>query len=58
MANATPLRAGANNGGTDKSELFLKVFGGEVLTAFETANVSLDKQIIRSISSGKSAQFN
>jgi len=55
MANATPLRVGSNNGGGDKDELFLKVYGGEVLSAFETANVSLDKQVIRTITSGKSA---
>ena len=58
MANATPLRVGSNNGATDKDELFLKVYGGEVLSAFETTNVTLDKQVIRTISSGKSASFN
>lgn len=57
MANATVQRFGANNGGGDKTELFLKVFGGEVMVAFEEANVSLDKHTIRTISSGKSAQF-
>lgn len=58
MANATAHRVGAVNGGADKTELFMKVFGGEVLTAFEEANKTLDKQTIRSISSGKSASFN
>ena len=57
MANATPLRIGANNGGSDKTELFFKVFGGEVLTAFEEANKTLDKHLIRTIDHGKSAQF-
>lgn len=57
MANATVNRIGANNGGADKSELFLKVFGGEVMTAFEESNVVLDKHMVRSISNGKSAQF-
>jgi hypothetical protein len=33
------------------------VFGGEVMTAFETQNKTLDKQTVRTISSGKSAQF-
>ena len=37
--------------------LFLKVFAGEVITAFETANSTLDKHLVRTISNGKSAQF-
>jgi hypothetical protein len=57
MANATVLRLGANNEGVDKRELFLKVFGGEVLTAFEETQVTVDKQTIRNITSGKTAQF-
>lgn len=57
MADATVLRIGANNGGSDKRELFLKVFGGEVMSAFEENNVVLDKHMIRTISSGKTAQF-
>lgn len=31
MANATPSRLGANNGGSDKDALFLKVFSGKSL---------------------------
>jgi len=57
MANATVNRFGAKNGDTDKTELFLKVFGGEVMAAFDEANVTSDKHVIRSIASGKSAQF-
>jgi len=57
MANATVNRIGAINGGGDKSEMFLKVFGGEVMTAFEESNVMQDKHMVRSIASGKSAQF-
>jgi hypothetical protein len=37
--------------------LFLKVFGNEVLTAFEEANVMKELHTVRTISSGKSAQF-
>jgi hypothetical protein len=37
--------------------MFLKVYAGEVLTAFEQASVTMDKHVIRSISSGISAQF-
>jgi hypothetical protein len=57
MSNATPSRLGAINGGSDKDELFLKVFAGEVLTAFAEKNVMMDKHTVRSIASGKSAQF-
>lgn len=47
---------GANNG-ADKLALFLKVFGGEVLTAFARTSVTTSRHMVRSISSGKSAQF-
>lgn len=57
MANATALRLGANNGASDKNELFLKVFGGEVMTAFDEINVMQDKHLVRTIASGKSAAF-
>lgn len=47
---------GANNA-QDKLALFLKVFGGEVLTAFARTSVTTSRHMMRSISSGKSAQF-
>lgn len=47
---------GSNNAG-DKLSLFLKVFGGEVLTAFARTSVTTSRHMMRSISSGKSAQF-
>ena len=37
--------------------LFLKVFANEVLTTFEETNVMKDLHTVRTISSGKSAQF-
>ena len=37
--------------------LFLKVFSGEILTAFNETNVAKDLIMTRTISSGKSAQF-
>lgn len=40
-----------------QNDLFLKVFAGEVLQAFETATVMKDKHMLRTITSGKSAQF-
>ena len=57
MSAATPLRIGENNLGGDSDELFLKVYGGEVLTAFDEVNVMEMLQVIRNIQSGKSAQF-
>lgn len=43
--------------GADALALFLKVFGGEVLTAFERQAKTLSKVMVRTIASGKSAQF-
>jgi hypothetical protein len=57
MANATTLNIGQINGAGASDALFLKVFSGEVLTAFETASVTRDKHFVRTISSGKSASF-
>lgn len=42
--------------GTDNA-MFLKVFSGEVLQAFETATVMKPLHSVRTISNGKSAQF-
>lgn len=42
---------------TDTLALFLKVFAGEVLTAFTRRSVTADKHIVRTIQNGKSAQF-
>ena len=57
--NATASRLGlVNNTGTDYEKLFLKVFSGEVLTAFSENNVFSDAlHTVRTISSGKAAQF-
>lgn len=57
MANATTLNIGQVNGAGASDALFLKVFSGEVLTAFETASVTRDKHFVRTIASGKSASF-
>ena len=57
MSNATVSRIGQAAGSGSTTALFLKVFAGEVITAFETANSTLDKHMVRTISSGKSAQF-
>ncbi len=57
MSNAVVSRIGQAAGSGSTTALFLKVFSGEVITAFETANSTLDKHMVRTISSGKSAQF-
>lgn len=43
--------------GASDRDLAIKVFSGEVLTAFETANIFLGKVQNRTIKSGKSASF-
>ena len=59
MSNATVSRLGlVDNTGTNFDELFLKVFSGEVLTAFTRNNIFNDQlHSVRTITSGKSAQF-
>jgi hypothetical protein len=46
----------ANNAGDDLAN-FLKVFSGEVLTSFSRTTQFADKHKVKTISSGKSAQF-
>lgn len=46
-----------NNTGNATDALFLKVFSGEVLSAFRKATVFENLHTVRTISSGKSAQF-
>ncbi|MCQ4158762.1 phage capsid protein [Roseomonas sp. GC11] len=57
MSNATPSRLGQINGTGDALALFLKVFSGEVMSAFERATVFRTRTMVRTIASGKSAQF-
>jgi hypothetical protein len=57
MANITPSRIGQINAAGDALALFLKVFSGEILKAFQEVNVSLERSMVRTITSGKSAQF-
>lgn len=57
MANASVSRIGQINATGDAQALFLKVFSGEVLTAFEETNVMMNRHNVRTIASGKSAQF-
>lgn len=56
MTNFTAARTGNISG--DATAIFLKVFPGEVLTALKRATFwSDDKQMVRTIQNGKSAQF-
>ena len=60
MTNVTPSRLGIVNGASPsnfaaENALFLKVFAGEVLTAFDETNVMKDLHTMRTISSGKSS---
>ena len=57
MANATVSNLGQVNAGGATDALFLKVYAGEVLTAFEKATVALQRTSVRTIANGKSAQF-
>lgn len=57
MAAATPTRPGQIEGAGSVTAIFLKVFSGEVLAAFNEKNLFLQRTMVRSISSGKSAQF-
>ena len=50
-------RTGQVNSAGDSTALYLKLYAGEVLTAFEQASITQDKHIIRSISQGVSVQF-
>lgn len=59
MANGliNPSSIGTNRDGGNSDALFLKVFANEVLSTFEEVNVMKDLHTIRTITSGKSAQF-
>lgn len=53
----TLSRSGQANGAGDALALFLKLFSGEVLTAFEKACVMKNYSWVRNITNGKSASF-
>ena len=55
MSNAVVSNIGQAAASGSTTALFLKVFSGEVLTAFEDAQSTADKHVVRSISSGQSA---
>lgn len=55
MADLTVSGVLQAEGAGDRKALALKVFAGEVLTAFEVNNIFMPLHNVRSISSGKSA---
>jgi hypothetical protein len=57
MSNATVSRLGQIEAAGSATALFLKLYAGEVLAAFETAQVAVNRHLIRTIPHGKSAQF-
>lgn len=50
-------RVGQINGAGADDALFLKQFGGEILTEFEEATVFKNRHFVRQIKNGKTAQF-
>ena len=50
-------RSGQNNNSGDVRSLYLKLYAGEVLTAFQSKNIMMPLHRVRTISKGKSAQF-
>jgi hypothetical protein len=57
MSNANVSFIGQVNGAGTLDALHLKVWAGEVISSFNTAVKFRDKQTVREIQSGKSAQF-
>jgi hypothetical protein len=55
MANATVNFTGQVNNVGAQDALFLKVFSGEVMTAFSEATVTEGRVVTRQIANGKSA---
>ena len=55
--NAAAQRSGQSNAAGDVRNLYLKLYAGEVMTAFQTKNIMMNYSRVRSIKNGKSAQF-
>lgn len=55
--NTNPSRLGQSQAAGDSRALFLKVFSGEVMRTFDTKTVTMTRTRVRTISSGKTAQF-
>lgn len=57
MSDLNAIRTGQVNATGDARALFLKVFSGEVMTAFHQENKLMPLHMVKTITSGKSAQF-
>lgn len=57
MALTNISQPGRNQGQSDALAGFLKVFSGEVISAFERSTLAVNNHLMRTISSGKSASF-
>lgn len=57
MANSTPSRPGQINSAGDARALMLDLFGGEVLTAFQTMTVMRDKHQVKTLEKGRTFKF-
>lgn len=57
MALTNISQPGLNQGQADALAGFLKVFSGEVISAFERSALAVNNHLMRTISSGKSASF-
>lgn len=57
MTDYTASRMGSANAAGDVTALYLKTFGGEVMTAFEQGTVFLSRHFNQSIQGAKSKQF-
>lgn len=57
MADTTPSRLGQINAAGDERALFLKIFAGEILTAFKNSTVTQGRFLEKTITHGKSAAF-
>lgn len=57
MADVKVAQVGLVEGGSDNLQMMLKVFAGEVITAFERSSVTLGRHMVRTIDAGKSASF-
>lgn len=53
MADVIVAQPGKVEGGTDLLQMYLKVFAGEVITAFERSSVTLGRHMVRTIESGE-----
>jgi len=58
MTDSTPSRPGVKQGGTGGNyELLLDLYGGETLTAFESACIMRDKHMVKTLEKGRQFRF-